>query len=727
MSAPSPAAHQRRILLYSDGNTNLIDGSTIWLISMAQVLARTGSHVTLLLKAKVVSGKMLGPLAALDNVTIVDPFEGKGHATHPPAPLTVDEVARYVVGLDREHRFDKVVARGFKVANELARTREFDGRLWPYVIDLPEPGVEASPELMSDLEEIALASERMLVQTEDSRSYMEHRVPASAGKCLVLYPVIPDDLAPLPNAVRSAPGHLKGVYSGKFAEGWHTLELCELPERMAARGVNLTLSLIGDKFMQSPTIRTWRAQMQRAVGSSPGVEWAGGLSREDALAYCRTADIGFSWRSQALDSTHELSTKVLEYCAMGVAPVLNRIAAHIELLGEDYPLFVDSSFESVEAAVQRVSNDPDLLEQARKTALDSIDQFRMAAAAERLRHALEATEVRPSAALAQRSALFVGEDLHASSALYGVLRDSVGTLQVAQWDRAVSGQEAARAAVIAEPAVTVLEDAEPYLPWVTGKKTATQRLVVHVRDLAADENALRAARLDAVDAFVFDDDVERARFGQLFDVPADHLHRTPIPVDTHYFDRPGIAGRQLRIGVLGLCPSATRPDLAVDLLHELLGHDDRFSLHFRDDLPWNRESVWSDVVERDYYQAMFARLAQEPDLRARVAFERPGADLPGWYRKIGWLVIPRHHSRLDHRVIEAQAAGVVVRTLAGDPGRDVVGADARYSSLGELVESIAAATAEPESYERASAASRDNAAVYDVAQARPVWEKLLTG
>ena len=31
---------ERRVLLYGDGNINIIDGSTIWLVSMAQVLAR---------------------------------------------------------------------------------------------------------------------------------------------------------------------------------------------------------------------------------------------------------------------------------------------------------------------------------------------------------------------------------------------------------------------------------------------------------------------------------------------------------------------------------------------------------------------------------------------------------------------------------------------------------------------------------------------------------------
>ena len=66
----------------------------------------------------------------------------------------------------------------------------------------------------------------MLVQTEDSPLYMEYRVPASVGKCVVINPIIPDGLGPLPGRSARPAGRLQGVYAGKFAEGWMTLELC---------------------------------------------------------------------------------------------------------------------------------------------------------------------------------------------------------------------------------------------------------------------------------------------------------------------------------------------------------------------------------------------------------------------------------------------------------------------------------------------------------------------
>ncbi|WP_116947251.1 glycosyltransferase family protein [Jiangella endophytica] len=718
---------ERRVLLYGDGNINLIDGSTIWLVSMAQVLARTNSHVTLLLKARVVSRKMLEPLDGLDNVTVVDPFEGLGDAVPPNKLLSIDDVAHRIVELDRGRRFDKIIARGFGICNELARTREFDGRLWPYVIDLPEPGAEPTPERLRDLEEIALSAERMLVQTEDSRSYMEYRVPASAGKCVVINPMIPDDLGPLPGRSAPSAGRLQGVYAGKFAEGWKTLELCEVPGRLAERGVRLSLSMIGDKIMHSVRTPTWRARMKAAVTTSPGVEWAGGLSRDDAMAYSKTADIGFSWRAQALDSTHELSTKVLEYCAMGVAPVVNRIAAHVELLGEDYPLFVDSTLESVLDAVERVALDPDLLEQARKKAMDAIDHYRMANTVERIHSALRASEARPRVTLeGGRPVLLVGADLSSSRGVHAVLHQTAGDVRVAEWDPSLKGQEQARFDELSAAGVVVVEDAGPYLPWATRRKPPGQRLVAHVRDLRSDEPALREARLEEIDAFVFQAEPDRAAFAAAFDVPAERLHHAPAPVDTAYLDRPGLPGRQFRVGVLDLRPAAARPDTAVTALRGLLAADDRFSLHVRDDLPWEVADLREDQLERDYYQALLSGLAAEPAVAARIAFERPEADLPTWYRKIGWLLVPRRRGSLDPRVFGAQACGVVVRTPAEPGAADLYGDDAPYDSLDALVHSIAAST-DPAEFAKLSAAARLRAGAHDLAAGGAAWSAALTG
>ena len=57
-----------RALVYGDVNLNLIDGSAVWLASTAECLARSGVEVTVLLKARIETDRLLRPLLALPGV-----------------------------------------------------------------------------------------------------------------------------------------------------------------------------------------------------------------------------------------------------------------------------------------------------------------------------------------------------------------------------------------------------------------------------------------------------------------------------------------------------------------------------------------------------------------------------------------------------------------------------------------------------------------------------------
>ena len=64
-----------RVLVYGDVNLNYIDGSSIWAQAVVQTMVQAGCRVSLLLKAPVLTDRLLEPIADLDAVTIVRPFE----------------------------------------------------------------------------------------------------------------------------------------------------------------------------------------------------------------------------------------------------------------------------------------------------------------------------------------------------------------------------------------------------------------------------------------------------------------------------------------------------------------------------------------------------------------------------------------------------------------------------------------------------------------------------
>ena len=140
---------------------------------------------------------------------------------------------------------------------------------------------------------------------------------------------------------------LRLVYTGKFAPRWNTLEMTELPALPAARGVASELHMAGDKIHDDAT--GYQQRMRDAL-EGDGVTWHGGHSREEAMRLTASCDIGLSWRHRDLDTSLELSTKVLEFGALGLPVILNRTPMHEALLGADYPLFAVSPADVVAVA-----------------------------------------------------------------------------------------------------------------------------------------------------------------------------------------------------------------------------------------------------------------------------------------------------------------------------------------------------------------------------------------
>ena len=92
-----------------------------------------------------------------------------------------------------------------------------------------------------------------------------------------------------------------------------------------------------------------RTERMNAALCLPGVTWHGALSQRDALALAAACHVGMSWRGAELDSSLELSTKLLEYGALGLPVLCNPTPMHRRLLGEDYPLFVSEEEDVLRA------------------------------------------------------------------------------------------------------------------------------------------------------------------------------------------------------------------------------------------------------------------------------------------------------------------------------------------------------------------------------------------
>lgn len=662
------------VLLYGDVDLNVLDGSAVWLGSMAETWVAAGAEVHVQLKAHERRDVLTAGLRALAGVTLHEarPEPGKDQMDRPRAVEVLEELA------ERVHP-DVVMVRGIHLCAEAARRGVFPGRLWSYVTELGYPATSAAPVNMKTVREVAAASRVMLAQTEDARAVLEAFVPEAAGRTLVLTPMIPDSLVSSAAQARAhgeAAAHsdagrpLQLVYTGKFARDWRTDLMPALVPALAGHGVPAHLTMVGDKVHHEKADATFNGRMH-ALMQTPdaGVTWAGGVPRAEALDRTARADVALSWRSPALDVSLEMSTKVLESCALGVPPVLNRTAAHERLLGADWPLFVDPHTDSVEGVARLLAHARPHLGSLAERAVAAAAPYRVSARAEVLRGYVDRMVPGrvPGAAPAARGAaggrplrvLVAGHDLKFAGELLDLLRAHPGVeLRIDVWAGLHRHDESASREHVAWADVVLCEWAGPNAVWYARHKRAGQRLVVRLHMFELRGAWLRDLDLDAVDTLITVSDHYRDLTVEALGADPARVRVIPNAVSVVDLSREPVAGAEFRLGLVGIVPLRKRLDRALDLLRILRAEDDRFTLHVRGRMPWEYRHEWHKPLQREGYLDLFARLGAE-DLHRSVAFEPFGADMGTWLRRMGWVLSPSSVESFHLAPAEGMAAGAI--------------------------------------------------------------------
>jgi len=348
-----------RIAFYSPADLNLLDGSSIWVQSIAEVLhSAPNVEITVPLKAPERRDVVTGMLRQLERVRLVDPVSagrtdlwGLGSA----------DVLDLIEKLDHEQPFDVILLRSYALCRLAAERPRLAGRLWSAYILEPERDLRSRQHL-DTLARITDASARVLVQSEEMRALLESVVPSVGDKAILLPPAIPSD-APRPDSGRIVP---RLLYTGKFSPLYPVPLMIEIFRDLRATHPDLEFHVAGDKFHRTPEATEWVLGLERALSDTPGLVWHGGISRAAVERVLASGGIGLNLWDQRHDlpmNNLVLSTKTLDYCAVGLPIILNRTASHEAMLGRDYPLFV-TSLDETRGLLERLLTDADLYRRA---------------------------------------------------------------------------------------------------------------------------------------------------------------------------------------------------------------------------------------------------------------------------------------------------------------------------------------------------------------------------
>jgi len=340
-------------LLYSPANLNHLDGSAIWVLSVVETLiADPRVHVTVLLRAPDRRRIVTGALRGLQRVHVVDPHPRLGARQ---LGLSASAALDLVERLDRDRRADVILLRSHAVCLEAAGRPALRGRTWSTYVLEPERDVE-DPAYRAEMTRISEASRAVVVQSEGMRRLLESAVPAAVGRTLLLPPAIPGTMQARVDPARPV---RRLLYTGKFHPFYPLDLLIDITTELRAGPVpDLELHVAGDKFTPHQEFPDYGPALERRLRTTPGVVWHGGLSRGDVARLVAEGGVAVSlWDYRYGSHMNDLvvSTKLLDYAAVGAPVALTRTETQADILGADYPLFVDDLADAREVLLRAVT------------------------------------------------------------------------------------------------------------------------------------------------------------------------------------------------------------------------------------------------------------------------------------------------------------------------------------------------------------------------------------
>lgn len=332
-----------KVLLFGFIDMNSMDGSAVFLSSLASTIALDSNiEVDLLLASPVKRDILIQPLEKYDNITILNPFvdpffNAAGDEWVKKGVIDFDIAEMLISHYWSQNDYDWLFVRSIETVEKIVKHKQIIKNTLVYATGLTHIGQDVNEEKFESIKNIYDQCAYFLCQTEEMCEFVIEilNLNKEKNKVSLLTPMIPN--------VESAEGQprLKNklVYTGKFDPDWKTIPIITAFKELKREIPNLSLDVAGDKFKWVKDDSQFKEEAAYLLKNTDGLTWYGALTRENAQQLIVNSDIGITWRSEEMDSSLELSTKLLEYGILRKAVIMNPTKMHMKLFGEDYPLY----------------------------------------------------------------------------------------------------------------------------------------------------------------------------------------------------------------------------------------------------------------------------------------------------------------------------------------------------------------------------------------------------
>ena len=353
----------RKILIYGDLDLNIIDGSSIWLVNLAKLLMKDRkNHVDILLKKRIRNHILTGEIEKRYRIRLLYVKDYIDHITE----VDSDNIVKVLEEIDGLRDYSCMIVRGTQVMERIAKS-SLVNKVIPYLTDFCHDKEQMPAEQKKFLGDLYRKVQAYFVQTEAMKEYLKDVLQVDGSKFHVLYPVV------FPGKKqKKQPKTI--VYAGKIAKDWNILELLDIMEQLKKDDPEIRLHFIGNKVNRD--LAEQKQEIFHRLKSADNIIFHGAQPHSETERITKGCCLGYSFRSRAVDHDHslEVSVKLLEYCHSGVPVVLRRTRMHEAILGEDYPLFVESEEECLEKILMAF-HEPEVWARAEACLTRSADRF----------------------------------------------------------------------------------------------------------------------------------------------------------------------------------------------------------------------------------------------------------------------------------------------------------------------------------------------------------------
>lgn len=634
-------------LIYGDINLNIIDGSSIWLTSLINVLGiNPNINIDLLLKTPITKMDVVNSIENYNNIRKIDPYKSIRKNRLEPEDAHV-----IIKDKDKIENYDFIFLRGFDICVEVSKSKEFKEKLICYITNYEHDKSKITYEEKCMLRNVYNNCRYYCVQTKEARESIKDILDIEDDdKFIILNPMIPDYNEEMKIGINR---NNTLIYSGKFSKDWYTKEI--LDEFLKLKEVNkeVKLKVVGNLFRND--LNEVKDEIINEFRSNKSITWIEGTSRTESNRLIEEADIGIGWRSENIDNDNsvELSTKVLEYCRAGKPIILRRIKMYEEMFGKDYELFVDKESDFVDK-VNELLNDSVLYRKCAQKVYKVGKYYTFKESYKRLHEKLIKLKRN------KKNILFAGHDLKFINDFIENLRINDNyNIKIDQWKGHNSHDEIYSRECLEWADVIFCEWGLGNAKWYSNNKKVWQKLIVRMHLQERDTPYYKEFNMENIDRFIAISPYIYEEFAYKMGVPREKMRMIYNFINTDKFkNNLKMSDSKYNLGIVGVCPSRKRLDRAINILEKLVEKDNRYKLYIKGKKPEEYEWLMKRESEKKYYDEIYSQI-EEKGLKDNVIFDGHGSDMNEWFRKIGYILSTSEFESFHMAPAEGMATGCV--------------------------------------------------------------------